>query len=590
MMTPEQIFEELVAAGDIALYKLDECAEKYPDKTFIHYGETGARLSFAQVKQRADALAAGLAELGVTRGDRVSVLTANSLVAVLAMFAAWRAGALYAPVNFNLRGQLLSYQLNDARPAVLITAPAFSEALGEIAEEMPMRHLIVHADRYGDDAADGEELSRRFDGKQVHRFSSLLASTGPAPQVELSPFDPATIIYTSGTTGPAKGVVLGFRWISQYNFVGRTQLNSEDVIYCDLPMYHVAGAYALVARALWHGNTVGLWDRFSASQFWERIAECGATQCIMLDVMVPWLMSAPPRASDRANTLNKVHMQPLPANHHEVAQRFGFDFVTCGFGQTESGSGFTALIDEFGDEHGTPPELYRGLSKAEYRARAARYGRILLDGRQSIPKGFMGRPSPFLEAAILDEDDNRLPPGAVGQLAFRPRFPGLLMQSYFNKPEATLKAWRNLWFHTGDACVRDEEGNYRFVDRMGGYFRVRGENVSSYEVESLLAAHPAVRAVAAVAAPARIGGEDEIAVFVELKEGQGATEEELAAFAANTMPKYMQPSYIRLIDALPVTPTSKVEKYKLRQMLVAELAQREPASVGRSPANGGAHS
>src|SRR5690606_25550773 len=140
--------------------------------------------------------------------------------------------------------------------------------------------------------------------------------------------------------------------------------------------------------------------------------------------------------------------------------------------------------------------------------------------------------------------------------------------------------WRNLWFHTGDACVRDEEGNYRFVDRMGGYFRVRGENVSSYEVESLLAAHPAVRAVAAVAAPARIGGEDEIAVFVELKEGQGATEEELAAFAANTMPKYMQPSYIRLIDALPVTPTSKVEKYKLRQMLVAELAQREPASVG----------
>jgi crotonobetaine/carnitine-CoA ligase len=577
MMTSDEVFAEMVASGDVALYKLDECAALSPDKTFIYYGETGTRLSFAEVKRRADALAGGLASIGVRPGDRVSVLTGNSLAAALAMFAAWRAGAIYAPVNFNLRGKLLSYQLNDTRPAVLITDPSFTDALSAVLDEIQVTRIVVHPTAYGAvDRSDGD-LAHVLGGRQVYELSDLIESGSSAPEVPLGPFDPAAIIYTSGTTGPAKGVVLGFRWINQYTFIRRTQHTHDDVIYCDLPLYHVAGAFSLFARALWHGNTVGLWDRFSPKRFWDRIEECGATSCTFLDVMVPWLMSVDARPSDRANTLNKVHMQPLAANHHEVAQRFGFDFITCGFGQTESGAGFHAVIDQFGNQHGTPPALYRGLSKDEYLSRARRYGAAIFDGSKPTPKGLMGRPSRLLEVAILDDDDNQVPPGTVGQLAFRPRFPGLLLKEYFNKPEATVKALRNLWFHTGDACVEGEDGTYRFVDRMGGFFRVRGENVSSYEVESLIASHTSIRAVAAVPVPARVGSEEEIAVFIELEEGQTLSEAEVHEFAHQHMPKYMRPTHVRFIEALPVTPTNKIQKYKLRELLLSELGRAQPA-------------
>ncbi|SFR47974.1 crotonobetaine/carnitine-CoA ligase [Marinobacter daqiaonensis] len=566
MKQPEEIFAQMVSEGDVALYQLKRHARENGDKVFIHYGETGERLTFRDVHERSLDIGRMLKSLGVTRGDPVSVLTSNSLLAAVAMFGCWQVGAVYAPINFNLRGKLLSYQINDTGAPLLITDPTFRETLEEIGPDIRPADVVVGpASIKG--AGEGEI---QLPNSRVHALDSVPGTDVKLDDPELGPFDPATIIYTSGTTGPAKGVLLPFRWINQYAFAGRSQWTSEDTIYCDLPMYHVGGAYALLVKAVWKGNTVGLWNRFSPSAFWSRIRECGASAGILLDVMIPWLMSAPASPEDRNNTLNKVHMQPLPSNHHEVAKRFGFNFVTCGFGQTESGAGFMAIIDEFGDDTGTPPELYKGLPREQLRASAEASGRLVVSGDQPLPPGFMGRPSPLVDVAILDEEDNRLPPGNVGQLAFRPRFPGLLLQQYLNKPEATLKAFRNLWFHTGDAVLEEPDGTFRFIDRMGGYFRVRGENVSSFEVESLLTDHPDVRSVAAVPVPAKEGHEDDIAVFVELREAGSCTENDIEAFAARQMPKYMRPRYIRIVDALPVTPTNKIEKYKLRQMLAEE--------------------
>lgn len=568
MKQPQEIFEQMVNEGDVPLYQLKRHASENGDKVFIHYGETGERLTFREVHERSLEIASGLKSLGITRGQPVSVLTSNSLLAATAMFACWQLGAIYAPINFNLRGKLLSYQINDTSAPLLITDPTFRQILEDIGSDIKPAHVVVGPASSNDGSENGVQLPN----SRVHNLASITSADEILEDPELGPFDPATIIYTSGTTGPAKGVLLPFRWINQYAFAGRSQWTSEDVVYCDLPMYHVGGAYALLVKAVWKGNTVGLWNRFSPSEFWSRIRECGASAGILLDVMIPWLMSAPQSPDDRNNTLCKVHMQPLPANHHEVATRFGFDFVTCGFGQTESGAGFMTIIDEFGDETGTPPELYKGLPKEQLRASAEASGRLLVSGDKPLPPGFMGRPSPLVDVAVLDEDDNRLLPGNVGQLAFRPRFPGLLLQQYLNKPEATLKAWSNLWFHTGDAVVEQPDGNFRFIDRMGGYFRVRGENVSSYEIESVLADHPHVRAVAAVPVPAKEGNEDDIAVFVELKAPGTCNEGEIAAFASEQMPKYMRPRYIRIVDSLPVTPTNKIEKYKLRQMLADESA------------------
>ena len=572
-MTPQALFDDMVAQGDIVLDKLDECALRMPDKVYIYYGEDNIQLTFSEFKRRTDRMAAGLIEMGVQPGQSVSVLTRNSLVSALAMYAIWRAGAVFAPVNFNFRGALLQYQLNDTAPFALITDPSFAEILNEISAEVQLQRLIVHQPQASDHdyvATENATMASRFECTDLSR---LQACSAPLPQLVRSPFDIANIVYTSGTTGPSKGVVQPFRWMNHYSYPLRMATTADDILYCDLPMYHVGGAFAVVTKAIWLGNTVGLWDKFSPTKFWDRIAQCQASCCILLDVMIPWLMSAKPLASDKANSLNKVHMQPLPATHNEVATRFGIDFVSCGFGQTESGVGFTGIIDELGDIQGTPVSMWKGLHKKDYVASCKSSGRLVVNGREPLPKGFMGLPNPLLEVAILDEDDNACPPGVVGQLAFRPRFPGLLLDSYFRKPDVTIRVLRNCWFHTGDACKEstDGSGTYLFIDRMGGFFRVRGENVSSYEVEFLIASHPSVRACAAVPLPALVGDEDDIAVFVELKEGLTLSESQLRVHVIKVMPKFMQPKHIRFVTALPITPTNKIEKYKLKQLILSEL-------------------
>jgi crotonobetaine/carnitine-CoA ligase len=349
-------------------------------------------------------------------------------------------------------------------------------------------------------------------------------------------------------------------------------LTGDDVIYNDLPMYHVGGAIANVARAAWVGCEVAVWDRFSPSAFWDRVRSRRATTAILLDVMIPWLMQAPPSAEDRHNTLNKVHMQPLPLHHLEVARRFGLDFVTAGFGQTESGAPLSVLLEEVPEGEGTPADLYTGRTHQEVRDLSARFGVPFLPGAEVTRKGLMGRPTPFVEATVLNEHDEECAPEEAGQLALRSRLPGLFLREYHGKPEATVAAFRNLWFHTGDAAVRSADGQFYFVDRMGDRMRVRGENLSSFQVEDLLNQHPGIQFCAVFAIPSRQGDEDDVVAYVVPSEESRVTEEAVHAFAAETLPKHMRPRHVRVVDDIPRTLTNKIEKYKLKQMITAELA------------------
>jgi crotonobetaine/carnitine-CoA ligase len=574
------LFTEMTGQAETLPARLDHFAAATPDAIWLHYGESGARVSYGEVRRITLALAGGMARMGVGRGDRVAVLTRNSMISALAMVACWRVGAVFAPINFNLTGPLLAYQLGDAAPVLLLTDPAFLPALGVIRGDVAIPPMALHLPAPGDHDHAPDQATGAPGLPDPVLLADLMRGAAPAEAHTPGPFDAAALIYTSGTTGPAKGVLLGHRWINQYTFGQRNLMSAGDTIYCDLPMYHVGGAFSLLGRAGWMGETVGLWDRFSATAFWDRIAECGASSATLLDVMIPRLMSAPEAARDRDNPLARVHMQPFNARHHAFARRFGIDFMTVGFGQTESGSVFSAVIDEFPDGQGTPSHLWHGASKDEFRAMVRAKGRPLLDGREDLPKGIMGRPSALFDLCAVDENDTPVATGRVGQLALRPRFPGLILHEYMGKPEATAKALRNGWFHTGDAVKRiDEDGDlYVFIDRMGGYFRVRGENVSSFEVETMLGRHPGVRAVAAVPIPAAEGDEDDVAAFVELHDGASVTIEALNAHAAENAPRYMRPKYLRIVDVLPVTPTAKIEKYKLRAALLAELAaERTPS-------------
>ncbi|WP_188581487.1 AMP-binding protein (plasmid) [Tistrella bauzanensis] len=582
-MNADALFAMMVAQGDVVIDRFRHAVRHHPDHLFIRYGEEDHDQSFAAFEAEVATLAAALQDMGLQPDDRVSVFTRNSRVATLAMFAVWEAGGIYAPVNFNYTGRLLSYQLADTAPRVLITdaalAPAVADSLGDIA----VPHVVVHRPGPADHdyIADRAELPPALIAHRgVHDLADLMRTPRRHRPAVRGAADVANIIYTSGTTGPAKGVVQPFRWINQYTFNSRAFLTPQDTIYCDLPLYHVGGAMFLVAKACWTGCAVSLWDKFSPTRFWDRVRGHRASNAVLLDVMVPWLMSAEPQASDRDNTLMRVHMQPLPAQHHQVAQRFGFQFCTAGFGQTESGNGFVALIDQFGDADAKRPEFRVGHDRDTMLRIARDRGVMVVDGTEPLAKGFMGRPSPLLEAAVLDADDNVLGPDEAGQLAFRPRFPHLLLTHYFNKPDATIKTFSNLWFHTGDAVRRTQDDVYYFIDRMGGFFRVRGENVSSYQVEDLLNTHPDIRATAALPVPAAEGDEEDCAVFIELVEGRAMTEADLRAFALTVMPRYMAPRHVRFVDALPVTPTNKIEKYKLKQALMAELSATDGAGAG----------
>jgi carnitine-CoA ligase len=566
-----EVKKELIQDGEIVTEILERWARERSGKSFIFYGEENLRLTFGEFNGLANSIGHNLQSLGVAKGDRISVFMKNPLVTATAMFGIWKVGAVFCPINFNYKGRLLLYQIKDTNPKLIIAEKELVPLLNEVKADLPNYQVIVYSPRekdhdYNPSLKDGE-LDRHF---SEIPYEEIIRGRTSNLGVDLQYMDTANIIYTSGTTGQPKGVVQTHRWLNNYVFNWRRIFNQDDVIYNDLPLYHVAGSFFNFVRGAWVGCENALWDKFSSKDFWSRIKKSGSTSAVLLDVMVPWLMNAPETPDDHRNTLNKVYMAPLPQYHHDVAKRFGIDFIISGFGQTETGHGSMCVIDEL-QKRGTPPDLYKGYSKEEILRIAQKFNICVVDGAQDISKGILGRPSLLFESNILNTRDEECVPREAGELVFRPRFPSMIITEYFNKPEATLKAFRNLWFHTGDAAFKDEQGIYHFIDRMGSAIRVKGEFVSSYQVEDIINCHPQVDVCAALPIPAEVGGEHDIAVFIVPNKGERLGEEEIRAWAKTMMPKFMWPKYIRFVDDLPKTPTSKIEKYKLRERIKEEL-------------------
>ncbi len=569
----DRLLNEFIEKEEVVVRTLEKWADAIGDRIFFYYGEEDQALSYRQFNAMTNQIARNLMAQGVEKGDRVCVFLKNPLVTTLAMLGIWKAGGVFSPVNFNYHGKLLSYQINDTRPRLVISERELVPRLNAIKDELEPIPVIVYDPREGDHDYHDQLRHHRLDPHFPEiPFDRMLEGDDSNLDIPLNYWDTANIIYTSGTTGPAKGVVQSYRWMHGYTYGLRVMLTQEDVIYNDLPLYHVGGAFANVIRALYVGCTVAVWDKFSPGQFWQRIRTSGASTAILLDVMIPWLMKADLSPDDRLNTLNKVYMQPLPQYYLDVAKRFAFDFLLAGFGQTESGNGFRGIIQALDADEGTPPELYKGYSREEFLQIAERYGVPVRHKTEQLAKGFMGKPSFFLEAAILNERDEPCAPGEVGEIAFRPKVPYLFLTEYFGKPEATAKTFRNFWFHTGDAGYMDEDGTFYFVDRMGNVIRRRGENISSYQIEDILNGHPEVELSAAFPIPADEGDEDEIVAFVVRKEGSALTEEGLRRWIEAEMPRFMWPKYIRLVEEIPRTPTNKIEKYKLREQILREVA------------------
>jgi crotonobetaine/carnitine-CoA ligase len=304
-----------------------------------------------------------------------------------------------------------------------------------------------------------------------------------------------------------------------------------DVIYSCLPMYQSAAWVANVFRALVNGIPCAIDPHFSARHFWDRTRHFDATITFTLGAMHIFLWQAPERPDDADNPVRAASMIPLPNDLEEpMKKRFGIEAIHQGYGQSEV---MTLLAR-------TPGRTFKPNS--------------------------LGEPQKGLEVAILDDEDRPVARGETGELCARPSEPYALFNGYFNDPEATLRAFRNLWYHTGDLVRQDADGDYFFVDRKADFIRYKGRNISSFAVEAAFAQHPAVaQAAAHGVTSAELEAEAELKVVVVRKPDTNVSAEELARFVNANAPYFFVPRYIEFLDALPQTPTGRVQKYKLRE-------------------------
>jgi crotonobetaine/carnitine-CoA ligase len=476
-------------------------------------------LTFAQLDDRTDRLATGLAALGVERGTRVATILPNRIETVEIMLAAAKLGAVQVPLNYWLKGAFLEYQLADCGASVLIADGAGhtaakdllapTEIVHNVAVDEPPPGAIGYADLLGE--------RRTFE---------------PAAE----PGDLLSIMYTSGTTAAAKGCMLSTGY---HVSVGRAYGMREwcvpgDRMFTGFPMFHTSGQLVAFMTALVNGASISIAPEFHASTFMPDAAADGATMLVGVGVMGNLLLARPPDPADGAFSFRLAVWVPMgEEDQRRFEERFATPVMSEGYGQTEC--------------------VPIGVSAPDgIRARAT-----------------SGRVSPLLEVAIVDDADNQVPLGEAGEIVVRPKVPNAMYSGYWRKPEITAATWSNLWHHTGDFGRLDSGGYVTFVDRKKDVLRVRGENVSALALENLIRTHPAVADVAVSPVPGRFG-DDDIKASVVLADGAVLEPREFAEFMRGNVAYFAMPRYVDIRGELPVNALSRVMKHVLRAEGVTE--------------------
>ena len=507
---------------------LEKYAASQPDKVFARFAD-GSEWTYAQTLEITRRTAAGLQALGVRQGENVHVWLPNGPDAIRVWFALNYIGAVYVPINLAYRGRILEHAIRLSGARLLIGHAALTERLLDI-ERSNLTDLVELS-------GEGPPVP----GLKRHPAGVLEPSSFELRPLEreIMPWDPQNIIYTSGTTGPSKGVVSSY--LHAYTTGTSWEfLTADDRQLIALPLFHVGGT-GVVYAMLVLGGSIAVVDAFQTDAFWDVVDGNGVTFVVLLGGMSTLLVKRPPSEDDRRHTLRACLMVPLLEDAPAFSKRFGVDVYTL-FNMTEVSC-------------------------------------PIVSGLNPTPLGTCGKARPGIEARVVDENDCEVAPGEVGELIVRADRPWAMNSGYYGNPEATAKAWRNGWFHTGDAFRQDTEGNFFFVDRMKDAIRRRGENISSFEVEAEVGSHPDVQECAAVAVPSELG-EDEVLVAVVPQPGADFDPRKLIEYLVPRMAHFMVPRYVRVIPELPKTPTQKVQKHLIRsEGITADTWDREKAGI-----------
>ena len=481
---------------------LEARANKNPDKPFLFAAENGREWTYSEFDKVVNRTANQLLSRRVSKGDVVSLLLPNSPEYIIAYFACWKIGALAGPINSLLKPEEVQWAINNSESSLTLVSSQFELSLAK-----DQHHLIF------DDVfmADG--------------FQDTLE------EIEIDSDDEAIIIYTSGTTGKPKGCLL-----THCNLIANARQIAEwmgfrpdDRLLTVMPLFHMNAVSVTTMTALYTGGSTVVAPKFSASRFWEWIEKYHVTSFGSVATMLSMLLTK--------------------ANSSLATPPSSLRFAMCGSAPVPA-----EVMKKFEETFGVLVIEGYGLSESTCRSTFNPPNKDRRPGSCGLPIGN--------EMKVVDENDEEVPDGELGEIVLRG--PNVL-KGYFKNPEATEKAFRNGWFHTGDIGYRDADGFFYIADRKSDMIIRGGENIYPREIDDLLYTHPAVSHAAVIGVPDVLYGE-EVAAFVVLKEGVSVTESDLIDFCKLHLADYKCPKSVRFVGDIPKGPTGKLLKRELQKM------------------------
>lgn len=503
---------------------LEEKAAKLGDRPFLLFKDQV--MSYREMDANANRVANFLRALGGGPGIGLAIIMRNSPRWLDVFFGLEKLGMYTVPVNVALRGDQLAHVINNSQASYVVVDHDLLPLYQDVADKMEGEKKVIVNTR---GAAEDFSLPEGIENLERAYGPGADASK---PPVRYNPEDLCVIMYTSGTTGLPKGVVYRYNSsnVKPISIVGRLLTDENDVAYTCYPLFHANALFLTVTPTMHCEGRMALGERFSASRFWDDIRHYGVTTFNGLGAVMPILMKQPRKPSDRDNQVRFILSAGCPADMWEdFEQRFGLNIYE-GYGAVDGGG---VLLVNFG----------------------------------TAPVGSMGKPL-GAKCRIVDAEGNDVPPRVNGELIC---YVGQRKGSveYYRNAEATNDKVRDGWLHTGDLVHTDEKGFIYFVGRNTESMRVKGENVSAYEVEQAILQHPDILECAVYAVPSELA-EDDIMVTLVPLEGKEVDPADLPAFLADKLAKFAVPRYYCVVDELPKTETHRVIKREIEKLGVTE--------------------